>query len=195
MIRSTCIFLLLPIATSAAGINGHVVGVHDGDTVTVLDASKTQHKIRLAGIDAPELKQAFGQKSKQHLSNLVFDKDVVLDCGKTDKYKREVCVVNIDGQDGNLAQVAAGLAWWYRAYAKRPKGLPTRPLKPPHENRGQDCGEMLTPCHRGNRGDTDDPELPRVHGNEQPATNGDTAAFRGPLLPKYFWPRVYWSCT
>jgi endonuclease YncB( thermonuclease family) len=47
----------------AAELTGRVVGVNDGDTITVLDASNKQHKIRLAGIDAPELKQAFGAKS------------------------------------------------------------------------------------------------------------------------------------
>jgi len=57
--------------SQAATITGLVVGVADGDTVTVLDASKTQHKIRLSGIDAPEKKQAFGMRSKQSLSDLV----------------------------------------------------------------------------------------------------------------------------
>jgi len=99
-------------------ITGQVVGVSDGDTITVLDSTKTQHKVRLAGIDAPESKQAFGQASKKHLSDMVFDRDVTLDCGKTDKYRREVCVVMVDGQDANLAQVAAGMAWWYRKYQK-----------------------------------------------------------------------------
>ena len=56
---------------------GRVVGIHDGDTITLLDASKTQHKIRLAGIDAPELKQAFGTRSRQNLSNMAYDRDAV----------------------------------------------------------------------------------------------------------------------
>jgi endonuclease YncB( thermonuclease family) len=99
-------------------IEGRVVGVSDGDTITLLDSSKTQHKIRLQGIDAPEAKQAFGQASKRHLSNLVFNRDVTAECGKTDKYKRQVCVMTVSGQDANLAQVKAGMAWWYRAYAK-----------------------------------------------------------------------------
>ena len=111
------IFLLFGMSAHA-DFTGKVVAIADGDTITVLDSTKTQHKIRLAGIDAPELKQAFGQASKKHLSDLVFDRDVILDCGKTDKYKREVCVVLVDGQDANLAQVKAGMAWWYRAYAK-----------------------------------------------------------------------------
>ena len=106
------------VAVHADTITGRVVGVSDGDTITVLDREKTQHKVRLAGIDAPESKQAFGQASKKHLSDLVYDRDVSLDCGKTDKYKREVCVVMVDGHDANLAQVAAGMAWWYRKYQR-----------------------------------------------------------------------------
>ena len=102
----------------AETIEGRVVGVSDGDTVTVLDSTKTQHKIRLAGIDAPESKQAFGHASKKHLSDLVFSRDVTLDCGNTDKYRREVCVVLVDGKDANLAQVMGGMAWWYRKYQK-----------------------------------------------------------------------------
>jgi endonuclease YncB( thermonuclease family) len=102
----------------AEAIVGRVVGVSDGDTITVLDAQHQQHKIRLAGIDAPESKQPFGQASKKHLSDLVFGRDVMLDCEKTDRYKRKVCVVMIDGQDANMVQVAAGMAWWYRQYAK-----------------------------------------------------------------------------
>ncbi len=106
------------LAVHAETIEGRVVGVHDGDTVTVLDVHNQQHKIRLAGIDAPESKQAFGQASKKQMSDLVFGKDVTLDCGKTDKYRREICVVTVDGHDANLAQVKAGMAWWYRKYQK-----------------------------------------------------------------------------
>ncbi len=110
--------VFIPGGFAYADMTGKVVAVADGDTITVLDGAKTQHKIRLAGIDAPESKQAFGQASKKHLSDLVFGRDVTLDCGKTDKYRREVCVVMVDGQDANLAQVKAGMAWWYRQYKK-----------------------------------------------------------------------------
>lgn len=49
---------------------------------------------------------------------MVFDRDVTLDCRKTDKYRREVCVVYVGRQDANLAQVTAGMGWWYRKYQK-----------------------------------------------------------------------------
>jgi hypothetical protein len=67
-----------------------VVGVSDGDTITVLDDAKVQHKIRLAGTDAPKKGQAFGERSKQRLSDLVFQKRVEVRCHKKDRYKREV---------------------------------------------------------------------------------------------------------
>ena len=63
--------LLLGLTCHAGTIEGRVVSVADGDTVTVLDADKIQHKIRLAGIDAPEKAQAFGNRSKESLSDLV----------------------------------------------------------------------------------------------------------------------------
>jgi endonuclease YncB( thermonuclease family) len=108
--------LLIAHSALAYDVQGKVVAIADGDTITVLDAQDQQHKIRLAGIDAPESKQPFGQASKKHLSGLLFDRDVTLDCGKTDRYDREVCVVMVGGQDANQAQVKAGMAWWYRKY-------------------------------------------------------------------------------
>ena len=102
----------------AITIVGRVVGVADGDTVTVLDADKTQHKIRLSGIDAPEKKQPFGQRSKESLSELVFSKTVTVVTDKRDRYGREVGKVLIEGVDANLVQVQRGYAWHYKAYQR-----------------------------------------------------------------------------
>lgn len=95
-----------------------VVGVSDGDTVTALTQDKSQMKIRLSGIDAQESRQPFGQRSKQHLSDLVYGKEVDLSCGKIDRYKRHICMIKVDGKDANLEQIKAGMAWHYKAYAK-----------------------------------------------------------------------------
>lgn len=95
-----------------------VVGVHDGDTITVLDATKRQHKIRLSGIDAPELSQDFGRRSKENLSGLVFGKDVVVIHDKVDRWGRIVGKVMVSGSDGNLAMIEAGLAWHFKKYEK-----------------------------------------------------------------------------
>lgn len=107
---------------SAATIEGRVVGVADGDTITVLDASNTQHKIRLSGIDAPEKKQPFGNRSKESLSDLVFEKTVIVQTDKRDKYQREIGKVLVDGIDANLAQVKRGMAWHYKAYEREQSG-------------------------------------------------------------------------
>ena len=114
------VFLVLvlcftPIA-NAATLVGQVVGVTDGDTITVLDATKTQYKIRLAGIDAPEKKQAFGNVSKKSLSDMVYGKQVSVDYNKQDHYGRTVGKVIVDGVDANLEQVKRGLAWFYKKY-------------------------------------------------------------------------------
>jgi endonuclease YncB( thermonuclease family) len=93
-----------------------VVGVHDGDTITGLDDLKTQHKIRLDAIDAPELGQPFGQASKKALSEKVFGKDVVVIPKTKDKYGRTVGHVMIDGRDVNLEMLEEGMAWHYKKY-------------------------------------------------------------------------------
>lgn len=97
---------------------GEVVGLAGGDTVTVLDAQKTQHKIRLAGIDAPEKGMPWGQKSKEALSDRVYRRTVTVEWHKQDRYGRLIGKILVDGQDANLAQVADGMAWHYKDYAQ-----------------------------------------------------------------------------
>ncbi len=103
---------------SANVIHGRVVGVSDGDSVTVIDANKTQYKIRLAGIDAPEKAQAYGQKSKQYLSDLVFGKQVDVEWSKRDRYGRTVGKIMLGGVDINLEQIKSGMAWHYKQYQR-----------------------------------------------------------------------------
>ena len=109
-------FLLVSCAIEAATLQGKVVGVADGDSITVLDDNKTQHKIRLLGIDAPEKAQAFGQKSKQSLHQLVHNKQVTVEFQKKDKYGRTVGKVLINGNDICLEQIKLGMAWHYKQY-------------------------------------------------------------------------------
>ena len=99
-------------------LSGRVVAIADGDTITVLDSSDTQHRIRLEGIDAPESHQAFGSRSKQNLSDLIFGKDVTVIYYKTDQYGRLVGKILIDGRDINLEQAKAGMAWHYKEYER-----------------------------------------------------------------------------
>jgi endonuclease YncB( thermonuclease family) len=94
-----------------------VVRVIDGDTLVLLDASDTQHKIQLAGIDCPERKQPWSVRAKQALSEYVFDRQVTVEWDKRDRYKRIVGKILHGGQDVNLTLVRDGLCWWYRKYA------------------------------------------------------------------------------
>ena len=119
--------LMFSIGALAETLTGRVVGVADGDTITVLDANREQHKIRLGGIDAPEKAQPFGQRSKESLSAMVFGKEVDVQWNKRDRYQRIVgkvwvqpvsCPTCPKTLDAGLAQLTLGLAWWYRKYAK-----------------------------------------------------------------------------
>ena len=113
------LFLLLISAHAPAEtLTGRIVGVSDGDTLTLLDAKQVPHKIRVAGIDAPEKKQSFGEKAKSSLSAMAYNRSAEADCRKTDRYRRRVCVVFVGGKDVGLEQIKAGMAWWYRQYAK-----------------------------------------------------------------------------
>ncbi len=109
--------LLLATLCQADVVSGRVVRVADGDTITVLDASKVQHKVRLAGIDAPEKVQPYGERSRESLDELVAGKTVIVETHKRDRYGRLVGVVLVNGKDMNIEQVRRGLAWFYREYA------------------------------------------------------------------------------
>lgn len=103
-------------AAVAARVEVEVVGVTDGDTLVVLDGNKVQHKVRLAGIDAPEKRQAFGTRARQALAAAVFRQTVVLDWQKKDRYGRLVGKVVLADRDIGLQLIAEGLAWHYKAY-------------------------------------------------------------------------------
>jgi endonuclease YncB( thermonuclease family) len=109
--------LFYVLSASAESLTGKVIRVADGDTLTLRTAEPLDYTIRIAGIDAPEKGQAFGNRSKQHLTNLTLNKEAQADCYKIDQYKRKVCRVFVDGRDVGLEQVKFGAAWWYRRFA------------------------------------------------------------------------------
>lgn len=124
------LYLLAPAAGWGAELYGRVVRIVDGDTVSVLENDSVQHKVRVAGIDAPERAQSFGRRSRQNLAALVFGKDVRVEWTKRDRYERIIGKLWVsppdsgcDGAgcprtlDAGLAQIRDGLAWWYRHYA------------------------------------------------------------------------------
>ena len=111
-----------------------VIGIADGDTLTVLENQK-QVKIRLANIDAPEKKQAFGDRSHQSLAEMCFRKDATYQAQTIDRYGRTVAVVICDGVEANRAQVERGMAWVYDRYNKD-ASLPLLQEKAKAEKRG-----------------------------------------------------------
>ena len=133
MTRALVAAILLAATPAAAQTTqtGRVVGIADGDTITVLDTSKTQHRVRLAGIDAPERGQPGGRRSKESLSALVYDQPVRVESSKRDRFGRVVgkawvaspdspCRGKLDcpmALDAGLAQITMGRAWWFRKYA------------------------------------------------------------------------------
>jgi endonuclease YncB( thermonuclease family) len=111
------LLLLLPILTQADILAGRVVRVLDGDTLEVLDSALEPHRVRLAGIDAPESGQPFGTRAKQGLLALAAGRELSVHWHKRDRYGRLVGKLFDSELDLNLAMIRAGLAWWYREYA------------------------------------------------------------------------------
>ena len=112
------ILSLIILSTLTFALSGKVVSVHDGDTVTVLQDAR-QIKVRLYGIDAPELKQPYGKKSRQFLANLIAGKVVEVNENGKDRYKRTIGTIYLDGKDINAQMVEAGYAWAYRKFSKK----------------------------------------------------------------------------
>lgn len=106
------IFLAL---ASRAALAVPVIGVSDGDTLTVLSKGRPV-KVRLANIDAPEKAQPFGSRAKQSLSELCFGRDATLKKSAQDRYGRTVAVVHCGAVNANVAQVSRGMAWVYHQY-------------------------------------------------------------------------------
>ena len=114
------IILLVINSVFLLAISGKVVKVSDGDTFYLKSNGKS-YKIRMYGIDAPELHQAYGQESKKYLENLIMDKNVDVNIKSEDKYGRKVGKVIYKNKDINLEMIKSGNAWYYGYYAKSEK--------------------------------------------------------------------------
>jgi micrococcal nuclease len=111
------ILLLLAAPLGAEGFRGRVVGISDGDTISVMHEGRAE-RVRLHGIDAPEKGQPFTNRAKQYVSDLVFGKDVKVEVHGQDRYGRTIGDVFLpDGRNLNHEIVKAGFAWWFRRYA------------------------------------------------------------------------------
>jgi endonuclease YncB( thermonuclease family) len=148
-IRSLFISLVLFTSTAiSAGplTPGLVIAISDGDTITLLTEDKQQLKIRLAGIDTPEKKQAFGTKARDHLASRIFKHDVEVDLRKKDQYGRYIGVIYISGVDINQSMIQDGYAWFYKHYAKdQPKEEAQRYAKAEADARSKQRGLWSDP--------------------------------------------------
>ena len=118
--------LLSTAGVHADEIMGTVLRVADGDTILVQTSDSRRRSIRIAGIDAPEAAQPFGRESREYLARLVSGAEVRAECPKAGRSGVLVCKVSARptdcatcglSVDVGLAQIAAGMAWWYRRYA------------------------------------------------------------------------------
>lgn len=169
------ILCLVAFSAHAETITGYVVAISDGDTLTVLDSNRQQHKIRLAGIDAPEKAQAFGDRSKQNLAALTFNKNVTVEWNKLDRYGRTIGKILVNGIDANLEQVNAGMAWWYRDYAKE---------QSPDDRAKYEQAELMSKQHRVGLWNDKNPMPPwdfRHGGAQQLQVNDSCQCGGGPL--------------
>lgn len=117
-LRITVITLLIFLAPAAFSdqLTGKVVGISDGDTITIITEQNQSTKVRLAEIDAPEKKQPWGQNSKQALSDLIFSLNVTVDSIGEDRYGRTLGTVFLKKVNINKHMVETGNAWAYEKY-------------------------------------------------------------------------------
>jgi len=120
-LTTTLIFLLITFTVQALTLQGKVVHITDGDTLTILTNANKQVKIRLAGIDTPEKDQPFGNRAKQALAALSFQKQASVEVETKDRYGRTVGRVIVNGKDVNAELVRQGMAWVYRKYTNDQK--------------------------------------------------------------------------
>ena len=111
------LLLYLPVLCNAQRFTVKVVAISDGDTFTGLNKDNLQLKFRIYGIDAPEKKQAFGNRSKECLSSFFFGKLVTVDVQSQDAWGRHIAYVYTpDGKDVSLLMLNEGMAWHFVKY-------------------------------------------------------------------------------
>ncbi len=115
------IALLFLLHSAAFALSGRVTKVHDGDTFTLLDAAGQMHKIRVHGIDCPELNQPFGKSAREYAKGLLLNRQVNIQGTKKDRYKRLIGIVFLpDGSNFNERMLLAGMAWHFTKYDSNP---------------------------------------------------------------------------
>jgi endonuclease YncB( thermonuclease family) len=189
-------FLVVLFVLSSTGVGaeqtlqGRVVSVADGDTLTVLLAGNVQERIRLAEIDAPESGQAFGKKSKQSLSEMCAGQQARVEVSGRDRYKRMIGRVFCSGVDTTAEQVRRGMAWVYTAYATDPS-LPDLERQAKAAKRGLWNDPQPMPpweWRSVNRSPTGDRSVATPAGNRQTGSvrgNANSMVYHLPHCPSY----------
>lgn len=113
----TGLALLYAQTVGAAELRGRVVGITDGDTLTLLSVRREEIRIRLSDIDTPERGQPYGDRARQSLSDLAFGRDARIEVRDTDRYGRTVGRVFVGAVDVNAELVRRGSAWVFRRYS------------------------------------------------------------------------------
>lgn len=116
----TGLICLFSVIANADELTGRVIDVASGDSITIVDTTNTELKVRLSGIDAPERQQPFGVESRKSLADLVYGKEVTVNWIKRDYHKRVVGKVMLHKVDINLEQVKRGMAWVFKHFVDAP---------------------------------------------------------------------------
>src|SRR5215218_1321352 len=123
LLAALALLLSLSQTAFARELHGRVVGIGDGDTLTLLTGTREEVRVRLAGIDTPERGQPFGDRARRALSDVAFGRQVRVVVADTDRYGRTVGRVFAGGLDVNADLVRSGAAWVFRRYSDDPELL------------------------------------------------------------------------
>jgi endonuclease YncB( thermonuclease family) len=132
------VLMLFTQLSSAETLQGRVVAVTDGDTLSLL-VGHQQYTVRLAGIDAPERRQAWGDRSKANLSRLSMNQTAVAECAQLGQRGQKICKLTVKSVDIGLEQIQGGMAWWYWELAKELR---------PEEQSGYQGAELMAKLRR-----------------------------------------------
>ena len=151
---SAVVFLLVfsvPSCATSRKVEGKVTRVADGDTLTLVTREGTKLKVRLYGIDAPEVRhemlpgQPYGKEAKAALTALVLGRRVTVEIVEIDTHRRMVGIVRMSGADINLAMVRSGHAWAYRRYLSAPYASEYIAAEKEARNRGLGLWKQANP--------------------------------------------------
>jgi len=179
-------FMLAPLLAFADQFTGKVVGIADGDTISVLREGKAV-KIRLYGVDAPEKAQAYGTQARKFTGDLVFQRTVTVVVHTTDRYGRLVGEVLLpDGRSLGHELVRAGLAWWYRSYAPKDTTLAQLEAEARTAKRGLWADAQPIPPWQWRKGGRQSARAPEPVASAMPSSGGPIVGNQKSKI--YHWP-------